>query len=387
MNQVKVLLIDDDPNVLQACQRILRKRFDLHTAIGAEEALMAIRSSESYGVIVCDMKMPGRNGVELMQEFIKQSPDSVRIMLTGNADQKTASDAINLGKVFRFLTKPCPSELLAETITEAIEHYRRSVAEKELLTQTVQGAVRMLTEVLSVANPVAFGRASRLHQLMASMVKYVTIEHPWECEMAAMLSQVGCISIPADTLDRAHQGKPLTPQEMRLMTGRYKMAYDFIRQVPRLENVARIVENQDDCYLTQDPHGGMPLAAHMLRVARDFDSLVQVHRERNVAMAKLRQHAFNYDPVALGALQRAIDNYQEYETRMLPVSQLEEGWLLANDVRTSEGTLLVKEGQMVTTALIARLTNHARTSSLVEPLEVLVPVELALPTLPEFAHV
>jgi response regulator RpfG family c-di-GMP phosphodiesterase len=386
MNQVKILLIDDDPNVLQACHRVLRKRFDLDTASGADDALAAIHSKTRYGVIVCDMKMPGRNGVELMQEFIKETPDSVRIMLTGNADQKTATDAINLGKVFRFLTKPCPSELLAETIGEAVEHHRHCIAEKELLTQTVQGAIRMLTEVLSVANPVAFGRASRLHQLMASMVNYVAIEHPWECEMAAMLSQVGCITIPADTLDRAHQGKSLTAQEMRLMAGRYKTAYEFIRQVPRLENVARIVELQDDCYLTQEPPDGLPLAAHLLRIARDFDSLVQVHRERNVALSKLRQRAFKYNSLAIDALQKAIDNYQDYETRMMPVSQLQEGWLLANDVRTSEGTLLVKEGQLVTTALIARLSNHARTSSLVEPLEVLVPVERTLPTIAEFAH-
>jgi response regulator RpfG family c-di-GMP phosphodiesterase len=385
MNDSNVLLVDDDANVLQACQRILRKRFNIVTAGGSDAALAAIKLKGPFAVIVCDMNMPCENGIQLLQKIIKKSPDSVRIMLTGNADQKTASDAINLGKVFRFLHKPCYAEQLAEAIEAAIEHYRHIVAEQELLTQTVHGSIRMLTEILSAANPVAFGRAARLHQLIVELIRHVHLEQPWECEMAAMLSQVGCISIPAATLDKAHQGKSLLPAEVRLLAGRYRMGYDFIHQVPRLENVAEIVRLQDDCYLAQEPPGGLPLAAHLLRIARDFDSLLQVHRERHLALARLEQRACNYHPEALAALRLVVDNHQEYEPRTSKVAGLREGWLLADDVRTTDGLLLVKEGQLITAAMLARLENHYRTSTIAEPLAVLVPLEKAIKPSPSLS--
>jgi response regulator RpfG family c-di-GMP phosphodiesterase len=386
MGTTKVLLIDDDANVLRACQRSLRNRFQIETADGSEASLSTAMDLGPYAVIVCDMNMPRQNGIQVLQRFIKESPESVRIMLTGNCDQKTASDAINVGKVFRFLQKPCQSGHLAEAIEAAIEHHRLIVAEKELLTQTVHGCIRMLTEILSIANPVAFGRASRLHQLVVELVKHVDVEQPWECEMAAMLSQVGCISIPAETLDKAHHGKPLSQPEMLLLAGRYRMAFEFIHQVPRLGNVAKIVAYQDDRYLTKEPPGGLPLAAHLLRIARDFDSLLQVHHDRQLALEKLQQRASNYHPQALAALQQVVDNHQGYEPRQSTVANLCEGWLLANDVRTTEGTLLVKEGQLVTSALIARLTNHAQTSTIMEPIAVLVPVEKTIASLPELAR-
>ncbi|MDH3748454.1 MAG: response regulator [Gammaproteobacteria bacterium] len=103
----KILFVDDEPNVLQSIRRSLRKQFDLDTAEGGEEALRMLKANGTYAVIVSDMRMPGMNGVELLSQARKDSPDTVRMMLTGNADQQTAVDAVNHGDIFRFLNKPC----------------------------------------------------------------------------------------------------------------------------------------------------------------------------------------------------------------------------------------------------------------------------------------
>ena len=101
----KVLCVDDDANILSGIQRNLRKQFELETAIGALPALKLIENGCPYAVIVSDMQMPGMNGVEFLNIVRQKYPDTVRVMLTGNADQKTATDAVNRGQIFQFLNK------------------------------------------------------------------------------------------------------------------------------------------------------------------------------------------------------------------------------------------------------------------------------------------
>ena len=103
----KILLVDDDRNILSGYQRVLRKAFDLETALGGEEALRLLTMDGPFSLVVADMQMPGMSGLELLDKAQTVSPDTIRIMLTGNTDQKTAADAVNQGQVFRFLTKPC----------------------------------------------------------------------------------------------------------------------------------------------------------------------------------------------------------------------------------------------------------------------------------------
>ena len=78
----KILLVDDEPNVLQAMQRQLRKRFRVVIAEGGEEALTALKSKGPFAVIVSDMRMPGMDGVQLLTRVKDNFPDTVRIMLT-----------------------------------------------------------------------------------------------------------------------------------------------------------------------------------------------------------------------------------------------------------------------------------------------------------------
>ena len=127
----KVLLVDDDPNLLDALGRHYQGRFNLLTAKGADEGLDCFGEENNVAVAVVDMCMPGTNGLQLLQKIKKISPDTVRIMLTGNADQQTAIDAVNEGRVVRFLAKPCTPETLAGSIEEAIEKHRRTVEERE----------------------------------------------------------------------------------------------------------------------------------------------------------------------------------------------------------------------------------------------------------------
>jgi len=144
----KVLLVDDEPNVLSAYKRNLHKQFQMDTALSGIEALELIATQGPYAVVISDMGMPGMDGMKLLTILKKFAPDTVRIMLTGYADQKVAVDAVNQGQVFKFLNKPCSPEDVAVVIESGISQYQQSVDIAKRLTQS-SAEIRGLTEKLS----------------------------------------------------------------------------------------------------------------------------------------------------------------------------------------------------------------------------------------------
>jgi PAS domain S-box-containing protein len=128
----KVLFVDDEPAVLEGVRTMLRKRFDVTTALGPEKGLEALQGPEPFAVVVSDLKMPGMDGVTFLSKVRTISPDTTRMVLTGHADVDVAIDAVNQGNVFRFLTKPCPSEVLIKAIEDGLEINRLILSERAL---------------------------------------------------------------------------------------------------------------------------------------------------------------------------------------------------------------------------------------------------------------
>ena len=174
----RIILVDDEVNVLQAYGRVLRARFAVDTAEGGEAALGMLSERGPYAVVVSDMRMPGMDGVELLAQAKGRFPDTVRIMLTGNADQGTAAEAVNRGEIFRFLSKPCDSALLIETIHQAVRQHELLTAEKALLEGTLKGSIRMLVDLLSLLDPISFGRAQEMGELAEGVAREMGMENP-----------------------------------------------------------------------------------------------------------------------------------------------------------------------------------------------------------------
>jgi FixJ family two-component response regulator len=209
----KILLVDDDGHVLDGYRRSLSREFEIETALGGEPALRLAKVNGPYAVVVSDMRMPGMDGIQFLSRIKALSPDTIRVMLTGNADMETAVHAINEGSIFRFLNKPCSKEEMAKTLTAALVQYRLVTAEKQLLEQTLSGSLQVLTEVLSMVNPAAFSRAERARRYIHHVVTSMKLGNPWQYEIAAMLSQLGCVTLAPETIDAVYSGKKLSPSE------------------------------------------------------------------------------------------------------------------------------------------------------------------------------
>ena len=377
----KILCVDDDANILQAYQRGLRKQFHIDTALGAEQALTAIPAQGPYAVVVADMRMPGMDGVQLLATIKKRAPETVRIMLTGNADQQTAIEAVNEGNIFRFLTKPCPPQDLAKALSAGIEQYRLITAEKVLLEKTLSGAIKVLVDVLSIANPVAFGHASRVRRIVRKLCEQLKVEKPWQFEIAAMLSQIGCVTVPPDTLEKVYHARKLTAEESQMLIAHPAVGCDLVGNIPRLDKVAEIIAYQqkrfDGSGTPSDSLAGrdIPLGARILKVALDYDTLKWGGLRELDALVELRGRAGWYDPDILAAITTVAGLEPSLEIREIRVKDLAIHMTLAEDVVDADGTLLVSKGQEVTLSLCRRLKNFGRNASIKEPIRVFVQAE------------
>jgi DNA-binding NtrC family response regulator len=159
MNEKILFFVDDEPAVIDGYRRTLHQEFHPETANNGQDALAALKSNGPYAVVISDMRMPCMDGVTLLSRVRDLSPTTVRVILTGHADLQSAMNAVNEGHIFRFLTKPCESDVLKKTLTTCLVQYRLITAEKELLENTLMGAIKVLTDVLSLATrPRSAGR-------------------------------------------------------------------------------------------------------------------------------------------------------------------------------------------------------------------------------------
>lgn len=129
-----ILIVDDEPEILQSLFGLLRREFELFIAETGEHAL-EIMSQQAIQVVMTDQRMPGMTGVELMAQIQKRYPNAVRIIFTGYADIKVVIEAINSGGLFRYLTKPWDPDELVEVLKLASSHYEKTNERRQLLAE------------------------------------------------------------------------------------------------------------------------------------------------------------------------------------------------------------------------------------------------------------
>ncbi len=368
-----VLFVDDEPHVLDSFRRILHKRFAVSTALGSLAGLDVVKDHTAFAVVISDLRMPDMDGVEFLSKVRELAPDSVRILLTGHADVDAAIAAVNDGAVFRFLAKPCSLEVLVRALTDAVRQHRLLLTERELLRGTLRGAITVLTEMLALTNPEAFGRSERIKPLMLRLARHLGRKDVWTLELAAMLSQIGCVTLTSDMLRKRLHGHTLTPEEQQLYAMHPNVGHDLLRHIPRMREVARSIQLQD---APLSDAGDTPFGARALKVLLEYDSLIMTGRLPGEAILEMRATEGIYDSAILSGLEAVLFDSDEGDTRDVFLEALKPGMVVGSTIETRDGTLLATQGQQLSTASIARIRNFAKAYGLDEPLHMHIPASL-----------
>jgi len=377
-NPVRILCVDDEPNILDGLTRQLRHHFSVTIAVGGAAGLQKLEREGPFAVVVSDLRMPGMDGVAFLRSVREATPETVRVLLTGQADLNASIAAVNEGAIFRFLTKPCPPEILLPALQAAAEQYRLITGERILLKETLQGSVKALIDILAQANPVAFGQAMRVKPFVAMLTSHMGMRDSWQVEVAAMLSQVGCVSLPAATAEKLYNGVKLSPAEEAMVDRLPEVTSRLLANIPRLEPVRDIL-----LYLRKHFDGSgppeqmvfgeaIPWGARVLKVVLDFDVLQTQGLSTQEAFKILRGRSGWYDGAILDELAKLIPNLvSTAENIEMPLSEIREGMIFNQDVKTPTGRLLIARGHEVTASLLERIRNLSSHLKVQEPIRVI----------------
>jgi ActR/RegA family two-component response regulator len=381
----QILFVDDEPKILQALERQLNGKFQMQTADGPEQGLRTVQQKGPFAVVVADFRMPGMNGIQFLAEVKIANPDTVRVMLTGQADLHTAMVAVNEGSIFRFLTKPCPIEVLTAALVSAIEQNRLITSERELLEKTLHGSIKVLTEVLSLVSPGAFSRACQVRRYATHMANRLKLASVWEFELAAMLCQLGCITVPQQVLDKVAARQTLSPDEQSVFSSHPAVTERLLENIPRLETVGRMIRNQasppplEERMPTLFEHRDVvAMGTAILRTALEFDQLTGTGKPRRDVLEQMRKAGL-YHPLLLDALETAEVRAVERKVLMRLVSELNTTMVANQDICTRNGVLLLTKGEELTLPMIERLRGFATTIGIPQPISVLIPHSSLIP--------
>ena len=370
-----VLIVDDEPNILQGYKRQLRKKFKITIAEGAAAALELIDPKNPFSVVISDMQMPGMNGVEFLKKMEEVSPNTVRCMLTGNADQGTAVEAINTGKIFRFFSKPCLPEDLEAGINDGIRQYQLITAEKDLLEKTLAGSVKVLVDILALGNPREFGRASLVRDWVRELKPVLEIKKLWMLELAALLAPIGTLTIPFEIREKQRKGETLSETEHELFVESVQAASKLISNIPRMDDVAKTIIHLNANY---EEGTELPENAYILGILYSILEETGTTNPSQNTFEHLEKNERVYHPDFFFKIKnyflndREVDDSQKYVEKVLsePVSLLLPEDVLVDDVKRQDGKLILASGEKLTEAQIASLRNMHKLYTLVEPIKV-----------------
>jgi putative nucleotidyltransferase with HDIG domain len=320
----RVLLVDDEPLVLEGLRRSISTEFVADLAGGPEVGLEKLRKNGPYPVVVSDMRMPGMDGAEFLATVRTISPDSIRVMPTGHNDMEAAARAVNEGMIFRFLTKPVTTRKLLFTLRECIAQYHAARLEKEQLKITVTaleqldlGTLTALARAIDAKSKWTAGHSERVTNLALKMghamglpTKSLEIIH-----RGGLLHDIGKIGTPLTILDKP--GK-LEPGEMQTMRDHVNTGVHILEPIPCFREALPIVAQHHEWFDGSGYPAGLAgeninLNARILAVADCYDAMVSDRPYRaglpkRQALEILTQNSgTQFDPIVIDVFMRLSD--------------------------------------------------------------------------------
>ncbi len=377
----QILLVDDELKVLKAYERNLGLDFEIAVESSPEQALIRLEHEGPFAAILSDYNMPKINGNDLLLKAKKIAPDTVRIMLTGYADLEKAMTAVNEGSVFRFLTKPCAVSALKKCLDDAIRQYQLITAEKDLLNKTLNGSLQVLMEILSIMDHAAFSLAQKRRAAAKRLAQQMDTPNTWTVEIAALLAEIGIVTLPDDTMKRYLGGAKLDGLEQKMVDNLPEMSSKLVSRIPRLEKVAEIIlyqnNNYDDSEQLEDKvkQQEIPLGSRIIKVLNDYFRILIKGSTPQKAIDMMQLSKGEYDPNALKALRASATQIgtvkaDEEKLKKVGLNGLKVGQTLRSDVKTQGGLLILKANQVIGPAHIQRIHNFASSDPIAEPIMV-----------------
>ncbi len=269
--------------------------------------------------------------------------------------------------------------MLCQALENGLQQRRLILAEREVLEKTLNGCIKMLTDILSMVDTKAFGRTEKLRRLITCLSEKTPLPDTWQIHLAAMLSPIGQVTLPAEIVVKARAGERLTITEQQVIDSAPNIAARLLANIPRLASVAKIVSYQnkrfDGSGTPVDPVQGeaIPFGARLLKILNDMLDLEERGFTRHQALDDLVLRKGFYAPHLLASV-RACFGFVEgkldtaLQVMAVETNDLAVGMLLSSDVFTKEGTLILSSGHTISHMILERIRNFKLLYGVREPI-------------------
>lgn len=382
----KILYVDDEANLLSAFVSLLRReRVTTVTLQDSRQIEHTLNAEGPFAVVFSDQRMPGLDGVAVLETVGRMHPDTIRILVTGYADYNDTIRAINSGGISHFIAKPWKDDELRKLVQETIQRYnlaeenkfllgalqRANVDLAELLDGTVTGTVRILSDILSNTSPAASAQVERIRRLgskFLEMLPNLSSAERWDIERALDLFNLGIVLMPPAMFGSLSKVDAGQFAKFSLLKNHYMLAANLLRDIPRFQGVARIIQlsaknfdGSGEPVSEQVKGKDIPLGARLLHILLDLDRVVAEKGQGRAVLERMRKTPARYDgeliEVMLGLRPTATPAGDEH---VVGLNELRPGMVILDDVVTESGQFLMKAGYTLTeTAIKILIQWHA----------------------------
>jgi len=284
----KILVVDDEPNNLQLVKRTLHRYYDTIIANNADEAIAILdQQSEDIEMIISDHKMPGKSGVELLHHCFLHYPNIIRMLITAYSEVPILVDAINTGKIHRYIKKPWTPEELLLTVNKAFEANKLSMENAKLIADfkdLFSGTISAITDALDEKDKYTSGRSKRVCEYAIAVAKEMNLSDMElsKIEVASLLHDIGIIGVPEYIL---HKVEKLTDDEYMQIKKHVEYGLKILGSIKQLDSVVTIIKCHHERYDgTGYPYGlkgeEIPIGSRIIALADTFDALTSTRAYR-----------------------------------------------------------------------------------------------------------
>jgi len=368
MTETTILFIDRDADTLAALRPGLPAGVRLVHCPDYDQARGLLQGKHGVGAVVVELGLGGADAFALLEEMQQHSPSTTRIVLTDSTAQADAVAAINRGRVWRYLVKPCPPAELLPLLGDALRAHAADVREHKASRLRLLGGVKILVDILELVNPEALSYSRRIRERVLATGRALGVQPLSRLELAVTLSHVGCVALPGEIVTKMNQGQPLSPEEQQIFGMHPTIAANLLANIDLLIPVARIVR-----YQKAPLHDAQPLESRIIKTALDVDRMEARGADPVKVLESMRGKAKAYDQAVVEAMLRVIYKPEPVPVRKIGLAELRAGMVMAEDLVNMGGVKLLLRGQQVSAASLARLTAFPKALGLREPLLVLAP--------------
>ncbi len=389
----KILYVDDEANLLSSFKSLMRRSdIELSTLQHSDQITEVLASKGPFALVMSDQKMPGIDGVQVLETVAKIHPTTVRIMVTGYADYNDTLRAINIGGISRYISKPWDDTEIKKIVEESVHHYNLVGENKFLMSQlkfknndltvllnkTVVETVRLLSDFVGYITPDANSQVMRirkLSELFLNKLPQLSENEIWELERAIDLFNLGIAVLPAwikVTLNKNGLGELERFSEAQM---HHIMAAGLLEKIPRFENVAKIIRYHKKYFNGEgEPKyekisgSDIPLGSRILKILIDIDKMSTEGMKGSAIFEFLMAKPQIYDIDIINHFLSTQTNQtsQEIEVK-ITLNELQSGMTVMEDLTTKAGFNLLKNNSVISETNINILKQWHKKDPVNEP--------------------